>query len=221
MDQEGWEVFDPDEAPREIVGCRLWICAGCDTGTLEEYASFVFGSDLQTVDEQMYYSGYIPDRHVRHLQEKLYEDLPKPIQSIYREVIRSFNAELHLLCAMGIRALLEGVCANLQVRGRTLREMIDGLAPPIPLHIVQNLHTLRFLGNEAAHELAIPDTADLSLAIGVCEDVLNFLYQLNYRATQLAARRQARQLPPSSPLLQSDASSAEQTAKPATPQSGE
>jgi hypothetical protein len=129
LDSDNREI-DLDETLREMVGCRLWICAGCDVGTLEEYASFVFGSDPQTFDKQTYDSTYIPDRYVRHLQEKQYEALPKPIQSIYREVIRSFNAELHLLCAMGIRALLEGICANLQVKGRTLREMIDGLAPP-------------------------------------------------------------------------------------------
>ena len=41
------------------------------------------------------------------------------------------------------------------------------------------------MGNVAAHELEAPNREDLKLAIEVIEDLLNFLYELDYKAQQL------------------------------------
>jgi len=62
----------------------------------------------------------------------------------------------------------------------------------IPQNIVSNLHSIRFLGNEAAHELIAPTYHELSLAIEICEDLLNFLYELDYKATSLTQMRNER-----------------------------
>lgn len=193
--------FDPDMVPRDLLGFRMWVCDGCDRAILEEFWGFVMDTDYNSIADGTNYINYFPQRSAGVRPENHYDTLPSTIRSIYHEVNLAFNSGLRLLCAMGIRALLEAICADQQTAGRTLAQKIDGLAPPIPVHIVQNLHTLRFLGNEAAHDFTVPDDADLSLAIGVCEDILNFFYQLNYRATQLAARRQARNLatPPHDP----------------------
>ncbi len=60
---------------------------------------------------------------------------------------------------------------------------------PLPKNIVSNLHSLRFIGNEAAHELAAPTVEELKLAIEICEDLLNYLYELDYKAQKLAGAR--------------------------------
>lgn len=51
--------------------------------------------------------------------------------------------------------------------------------------IVANLHGFRFMGNIALHELAAPKKDDLKVAIEVSEDLLNFLYELDYKASLL------------------------------------
>jgi len=78
------------------------------------------------------------------------------------------------------RALLEGICAQKGVEGRTLYNKIDGLKQHLPANIVDSLHHFRFIGNEAAHELQAPSEAELRLAIEMTEDLLNFLYELIY-----------------------------------------
>ena len=65
--------------------------------------------------------------------------------------------------------------------------MIDSLESIVPSAIVKNLQGFRFLGNQAAHELAVGKKSDLSLAIEVIEDVLNIAYELNYKSSRLHA----------------------------------
>lgn len=48
------------------------------------------------------------------------------------------------------------------------------------------------MGNDAVHELAAPKPTELALAISVIEDLLNFLYELNYKASQLREMRRAK-----------------------------
>ena len=61
----------------------------------------------------------------------------------------------------------------------------------LPENIVSNLHSIRFIGNEAAHELASPAKDDLRIAIEICEDLLNYLYELDYKARHLSVSRKS------------------------------
>jgi len=47
------------------------------------------------------------------------------------------------------------------------------------------LHGLRFIGNDAVHELEAPNDRTLQVALDVVEDILNFLYALDYKASML------------------------------------
>ena len=62
---------------------------------------------------------------------------------------------------------------------------------PLPENIANNLHSIRFIGNEAAHELEAPSPDELRLAISICEDLLNYVYELDYKAYRLATSREA------------------------------
>jgi hypothetical protein len=66
--------------------------------------------------------------------------------------------------------------------------MIDRLADDphhLPPNIVESLHGFRFIGNKAIHELEPPTQPELALAIDVMEDLLNFLFELEYKARGL------------------------------------
>jgi hypothetical protein len=92
------------------------------------------------------------------------------------------------LCTAGLRALLEGVCDDKHIKGRNLRDKIDNLQPLLAnKSIVKNLHHFRFTGNQAVHRLESPTRGDTKLAIEVMEDLLNFLYELDYKASRLRA----------------------------------
>jgi len=166
---------------------RLWVCCGCGTATLEEaYTNIgMIDRDGNKIWELTLYPrrriSEWPAKHFRHLGEKL--------ASIYREVIESFNSDLGILCAVGLRALLEGVCADKGVTGKNLEQKIDGLDVHLPANIAKSLHTFRFMGNEAVHELQAPEREELQLAIEVMEDLLNFLYELEYKVRGLSRAR--------------------------------
>jgi len=183
----------PDEYPDgsvafvERLGYRFWVCAGCDTGTLEEYYIFdIQNDDYATRPTVAYY----PERTQMHIEVKKFKKLPKRLTRIHREILGAYNSTLSVLCALGIRALLEGICADKGINGGNLKSKIDNMINiPLPKNIVENLHSLRFIGNEAAHELEAPSADELKLAISICEDLLNYVYELDYKAYQLATSR--------------------------------
>jgi hypothetical protein len=159
----------------------FWACRGCDTVTLQESYGY-FDSDSDRIQHESYFH---PRRERRSLPVSIFRQLDRELARIYREVILSFNSDARILCAVGLRALLEGICADKGIEGRDLYTKISGLEAYLPSNIVKSLHRFRFMGNEAAHELQAPSESDLRLAIEVMEDLLNFLYELDYKARSL------------------------------------
>jgi hypothetical protein len=53
----------------------------------------------------------------------------------------------------------------------------------------RTLHELRFLGNEAPHELKVPRSDELHIAIDIVEHTLENLYELGTKAETLRMRK--------------------------------
>ena len=177
----------------ERHGYRLWICLGCKAGSLEDYYIFNVASG-EFKDEDMWQINYYPARNELQIKSKEFKQLTEKLTKIYRETLGAYNNNLAVLCALGIRSLLEGICADKKIAGKNLREKIDNMVTILPQNIVSNLHSIRFIGNEAAHELSSPSTDELRLAIELCEDLLNFLYELDYKARRLNDSRKMRKV---------------------------
>jgi hypothetical protein len=179
----------------ETLTYGLWICMGCEHGVLEqEYGnSEMVASD--GADGFDYYSefSYYPERSEHDFVPKHYTKLKPKLAALYTEAITCYNRKALILCAAGLRALLEGICQDKRIRGRNLKVKIEGLKVLLPnKNIIRNLHHFRFMGNEAVHELAAPKPTELALAISVIEDLLNFLYELDYKASQLREMRRSK-----------------------------
>ena len=95
----------------------LWTCAGCDEGTMELAWTAV---GMLDGDKQVYDYRYSPLRAGDDLDPKVFRQLPKPLRGIYREVIEAYNRRLPILCAAGLRSLIEGICQGKQIQGRNL-----------------------------------------------------------------------------------------------------
>jgi hypothetical protein len=178
---------DEEDDRSEYGESRLWFCAGCDTCTFEEYstADFMHSQVGDGEYSQDYVSVYHPKRAIGFRSFKVFQKLPLKLQRAYIETINCFNDKSHLLCAAGLRALIEGICKDKAIRGPDLESKIDHMTDVLPEEIVKNLHGFRFIGNDAVHKLIFPAEIELSLAIEVVEDILNFLYALNYKASML------------------------------------
>ena len=136
-------------------------------------------------DNQLYEYDYFPPREFANLSPKKFRSIPKPLGAIYTECVQAFNYGLHLTCAIGLRALVEGICVDKDCTGKYLWEKIGNLNAILPQNIVDHLHGFRFLGNVAAHELETVDKGTLHIAIEVAEDLLNILYDLEYKSRKL------------------------------------
>jgi hypothetical protein len=142
------------------------------------------------------------------LHTKQISGIPTKIRRIYRETIDNYNNENFTLCAVGLRAIIEGICAEKGIsdgpvtdaktgntsRKNTLQGKIGGLFEKSLLtkQHANILHEHRFLGNEAAHELDMPSREELKLAIDIIEHTLQNIYELQYKAQDLQWQRTQR-----------------------------
>jgi hypothetical protein len=175
---------------------RFWVCRGCDTALLETAWTSMGIEDEE--GNQIWESEVDPKRMVADRSSKHFRQLNPKLTAIYREVVVSLNAGLKVTCAMGLRALLEGICVDKGVTDEDawgfeakLEKLKDRKL--LPSHIVDCFHSFKFIGDSAAHRLEAPSKEELELAIDVIEDLLNFLYELEYslaaKAKRLAEKR--------------------------------
>lgn len=108
--------------------------------------------------------------------------LPKQVRDIYQETFVALSNQQPVLVGVGIRALIESVCKE-----RNAGEKHDNLEKKINKLVEQDvltekgaeiLHELRFLGNEAAHEVEAYDEQTLSTAMNIAENLLETVYQM-------------------------------------------
>jgi hypothetical protein len=180
-DREGDDAFGEIDERWELLQCL-----GCDNITLRVTSGYPWAEEEEIL--------FFPERTSGHHQQKHYNKLPPKLKALYDETLTAYNRGSLLLCTAGIRALLEGLCADRGItegpneQGKSVKNLegkINGLASIVPSGIVKNLHGLRFLGNQALHELEIPNKPNLELALTVIEDVLNVVYDLDYKSQVL------------------------------------
>ena len=141
-----------------------------------------------------------PQRIEKKLSKRNFYRIPFELSIIYSEIINAFNNELYLLCAAGIRALIEGICANKKIfkgpkvvplknggtkikRNKSIEAKINGLCEKgfLTQDHAKVLHDCRFLGNKALHELKTPKIEELKIAIEILEHTINNLYVIPYK----------------------------------------
>jgi hypothetical protein len=150
---------------------RIWACLGCNTAVLEDVLVVPnSGEQLEPT--------YYPNR--------------KDGQLIIKNFVK-LDHKLKITCAMGLRALLEGICVSkgitddkaygLEAKLRKLEEY-----RLLPSNIVESLYSFKFMGDDAAHRLDATSKEELKLAIDVMEDLLNFLYDMEYKLASKAQK---------------------------------
>lgn len=192
-DETGWW----DDTNYQIIQCM-----GCDTISFRKLYNDV--SMQQHYDEDSTTQELFPKRGAHSRQMRAYRNVPIDIKKVYLETIEVYNNNLNLLCGVGIRAILEGICidksikegtiissAGKQSKSKGLDGKIYGLAANGYLTSInaEVLHELRFLGNSAVHELTIPSVEDLSIAIDIIELVIDNIYELGHKAKRLMEKR--------------------------------
>ncbi|RZJ99419.1 MAG: DUF4145 domain-containing protein [Flavobacterium sp.] len=104
--------------------------------------------------------------------------LPGTIKNIYEETIKAFKAKAYILTAGGFRAIIEATCNDLKIRKDDLSKRIDLLHEKgfLSLNESKRLHSIRFLGNSALHEMEIPKQQQLLILLEIVNHLLENLY---------------------------------------------
>lgn len=168
----------------------FWVCRGCDTAILEEKYTDVSMKDNNGDD--LYSYEYFPQRsNEPQRKPKRFLHIDENLNSTYKEIIKAYQHGLKIVCAMGVRALLEGICVAEGVDDKKawgLNEKIKKLqsVSNIPSSIIDGLKSLKFIGDDAAHKLISSNNHTISLSIDLLEALLIHLYEAKFDLKQKA-----------------------------------
>jgi hypothetical protein len=164
----------------EILSCRgcenLSFRANWQSSDELEYSDEDDHSHMTATDHPTLY----PPRLAGRKRLRREHELPPPIHAIYHETHVALLNSQRILAGIGIRALIEAVCAEKGATGHNLQKRIDDLAVKGVLTIdsAKILHEARLLGNKAAHEVAAPSDSELEALMDIAEQLLMNVYVL-------------------------------------------
>lgn len=217
VDCDGEEVFvyknDTHDTINWSNNYQIIQCQGCDAISFRHVSWFSEAQQQVGPDEWDDGSStrLYPKRSDKTRPVKDYYDVPNTLRRIYRETLECFNNDALTLCAAGLRAIIEGICADKKVSdgpvlitksdGSTESKRKDNLEGKIAGLVEKGiltqenaaiLHEHRFLGNEAVHELRQPTPNELTLAMDIVEHIVDALYVMPDKAEELQRIRAKR-----------------------------
>jgi hypothetical protein len=171
-------------------------CQGCDTISFRKCHS---DSEHMEFDEERNEGFYVdrvelyPSRVAGRHKLRQAHPLPFEVSRIYDETHAALCNKQPILAGIGIRALVETVCKEKSAAGSNLEQKIDYLVAMGVLTQAgaETLHSMRILGNEAAHEVKPHSEETLNLAMDVVEHLLNDVYILPAVTRNLPKRKKS------------------------------
>ncbi len=100
--------------------------------------------------------------------------LPTIVASIYNETCNAYRDGSMTLAGIGFRATIEAICNDQEISGKELSTRINNLATKglISKKDSKRLHSIRFMGNDAAHDIKKPSQDSLEAAKIITEHLL-------------------------------------------------
>jgi hypothetical protein len=190
------QFFENPKDDGQIIRWETIQCGGC--GDISFYGKLLLEAGVEEQDESPI---IYPPRIGRNPRQ--FDGLDARLDRIYQEMIVAFNNGSYILCAGGLRTLVEGICAEQHImdgpkrnhatgeyekdrntgevrRASSLDCKIEELAERNILTVrrARSLHGHRYLGNMALHELEVPTKETLESAITIVEHIMVDLYSI-------------------------------------------
>lgn len=203
VNEKKLDFHNPEDGWWEEHKYQIVQCQGCDTISFRKLYNDIaqdHGSEYSGIDpwtQELY-----PKRSLQSLNIRNLLNTPQNVKKIYRETIDAFNNGQTILCSAGLRAIIEGICKDRGIdngevndgkSGKRISKNLDGKIEGLASNGFltkgnsEILHELRFLGNEALHELSSPSSEELKMAIDILEHTLDNIYELQHKAANLKA----------------------------------
>jgi len=155
-------------------------CLGCNTiSFLRTYGDTSMVEPDEDGNPDYYFENLILPSYLEKSYELVYlRHLPPSIKLIYSETIVSIKSNLSILTAGGLRAIIEAICNHLKIKAKNLEERIDLLHKKghLTLSESKRLHSIRFLGNDALHEMEKPKKEQLYILLDIVNHLLSNLF---------------------------------------------
>lgn len=159
---------------------RMVKCCGCDHVSFDrevlEESNVEYDQDGIETITPIHYSYPVPEGKMKCVEYTW--NFPSEVYPIYNETITALNEKCHRLAAVGFRAIIEAICNNKNIKAKNLEAKINGLkkAGLITEADRNRLHSVRFLGNDAAHQMIGPPMESLLLVLEIVNGLLTNLY---------------------------------------------
>ena len=155
-------------------------CNGCDNISFyQEYGDTEMFETGPYGEQDYYFDKYVYPPYLKQGEEiKFKYYLPDKIRIIYQETLDCFKSNSSILTAGGLRAIIEAICNHLKIKGKNLADRIEGLSKNGHLTKAESkrLHSVRFLGNDALHEIEKPKEEHLYLLLDIVNHLLSNLF---------------------------------------------
>lgn len=166
----------------QIIRCMG--CSNCAFRLLETYVEELryYPDEERESAIKNYQSENIYPKNIK--QKYSYWDLPETVYRIHSETVLAINEGADTLAVLGLRAILEAICQEKQMQGN-LEEKIDNLLEHkfITERDAKFLHSIRFLGNDVAHEIIKAEKHQIQAALTIIEYLIGSIYILEKQIT--------------------------------------
>jgi hypothetical protein len=155
-------------------------CLGCETiSFLKIYGNTEMIWYDDEGNREYFFNEDLFPLYLEKVDELKYKNLlPDKIRGIYNETISAFKTNSYILTAGGLRAIIEALCNHLKIKKDNLSNRIDFLHRKghLTLSESKRLHSIRFLGNDALHEIEKPNKDHLYLLLELINHLLSNLF---------------------------------------------
>lgn len=112
------------------------------------------------------------------------EDISPLVRDIYQESIIAIQEKAYTLAGLGLRATIEAICNDKQIKGTNLERRINSMFKTgiISKSDADRLNAIRFMGNDAAHKIKKAGIQSILVALKIIEHVLLSVYILKNEA---------------------------------------
>jgi hypothetical protein len=161
-------------------------CRGCEKTSfryvfLDYESAFPISNDEWDVPETIEtYPKFIKDHH--ELDGAHY--VPDIVSEVYEESLTAIQEGAGILAGLGLRGTIEAICNDRGITGKNLEIRISRLATQglISQKDAERLHAIRFLGNDAAHDIKKPNERQIEIALRIIEHLITTVYILDAEA---------------------------------------
>lgn len=107
--------------------------------------------------------------------------IPNIVKSVYEESILAIQEGAFTLAGLGLRATIEAICNEQGIVGKDLQKRINAMVREglISKKDANRLHSIRFMGNDAAHDIKKAKKASVLIALKIVEHLITTVYILD------------------------------------------